>query len=111
MIRHSFKYCGISNATNGTKDNLIFDFDQLESRISRKDPGREVEGERNENDTEDSNESDSNYDESESEESNESEIDINESESEDSNESESENSNKSEFKENYYKENKEQTVF
>ena len=27
MIRRSFKCCGILNTTNGTEDNLIFDFD------------------------------------------------------------------------------------
>jgi hypothetical protein len=120
MIRRSFKCCGVSNATDGTEDNLIFDFDRLESKISRKDPGREIEGERNENDTEDSDENDSNYNKSESEESDESESeesdesesgDSNESESEDNNESELEDSNKSESEENYYKENEEQTVF
>jgi hypothetical protein len=120
MIRWSFKCCGVSNATDGTEDNLIFDFDRLESKISRKDPGREIEGERNENDTEDSDENDSNYNKSESEESDESESeesdesesgDSNESESEDNNESELEDSNKSESEENYYKENEEQTVF
>src|SRR4051794_24725337 len=95
MIRRSFKCCGVSNATDGTEDNLIFDFDRLESRVSRKDSGREVESERNENDTEDS----------------ESEIDSNISESEDSNESELGDSNKSESEENYYNENEEQTVF
>lgn len=111
MIRRSFKCCGVSNATDGTEDNLIFDFDRLESRVSRKDSGREVESERNENNTEDSDENSSNYDKSESEESDESEIDSDESESEDGNESELGDSNKSESEENYYHENEEQTVF
>jgi hypothetical protein len=108
MIRRSFKCCGVSNAMNGTEDTLIFDFDRLENRVRREDPRREVEGERNENDSE---ESDSDYDKSGSEESDESEIeDSDESESGDSIESESGDSNESETEENYYKENEEQIV-
>jgi hypothetical protein len=108
MIRRSFKCCGVSNAMDGTEDTLIFDFDRLEHRVRREDPGREVEGERNENDSE---ESDPDYDKSESEESDESEIeDSDESESGDSIESESGDSNESETEENYYKENEEQIV-
>ncbi|CAB4393690.1 unnamed protein product [Rhizophagus irregularis] len=87
MIRRSFKCCGVSNAIYGTEDTLIFDFDRLENRVIEK--ILEVEGERNEND--------SDYDKSESEESGESEIeDSDESESGDSNESESGDSNESE---------------
>jgi hypothetical protein len=116
MIRRSFKCCGVSNATDGTEDALIFDFDRLENKVSRKNFGREVEDERNENDTENSDENDSDYVESESEESDESEIedsdegDSNESEPEDSNESESGDNNGSESEENYYKANEQHTV-
>ncbi|CAG8691233.1 13180_t:CDS:2, partial [Funneliformis caledonium] len=39
----------ISNATDSTENNLIFNFDQLENKIIRKDPEREIKGERNEN--------------------------------------------------------------
>lgn len=95
MVRRSFKCCGVSNAMDGTEDTLIFDFNQLESRISREDLGREVEGEGNENDSEDSDENDSDY----------VELEI-----EDSDESESGDSNESELEENYYKESEEQTV-
>ena len=104
MIRRSFKCCGVSNATDGTEDALIFDFDKLENKVNRKNLGREVEDERNENDTENSDENDSDYNESESEKSDE-------SEPEDSNESESGDSNGSESEENYYKENEQHTVF
>ena len=104
MIRQSFKCCGISNATDGTEDALIFDFDKLENKVNRKNLGREVEDERNENDTENSNENDLDYNESESEKSDE-------SKPEDSNESESGDSNGSESEENYYKENEQHTVF
>ena len=104
MIRWSFKCCGVSNATDGTEDALIFDFDRLENKVNRKNLRREVEDERNENDTENSDENDSDYDESESEESDE-------SEPEDSNESELGDSNGSESEENYYKENEQHTVF
>jgi hypothetical protein len=95
MVRRSFKCCGVSNAMDGTEDTLIFDFNQLESRISREGLGREVEGEGNENDSEDSDENDSDY----------VELEI-----EDSDESESGDSNESELEENYYKESEEQTV-
>src|SRR5579859_7658537 len=72
MIRRSFKYCGVSNATDGIEDALIFDFDRLENKVSRKNFGRKVKDERNENDTENSDENNSDYVESESEESDES---------------------------------------
>ena len=29
MIRHFFKYCGVSNDINKSKDTLIFDFDKV----------------------------------------------------------------------------------
>ncbi|RIA99681.1 hypothetical protein C1645_811006 [Glomus cerebriforme] len=112
MIRQSFKYCGISNITDGTEDALIFDFNRLENKVSRKILGKEVENERNENDTENSDKNDSDYNKSKSEESDKSKIedsdgdkleDSNESKPEDSNESESEDSNESESEENYYK--------
>ena len=84
MIRRSFKCCGISNAIDGTEDTLIFDFNQLESKINRENLGREVE-EDGENDKE------------------------NESESEDNDGNELED-NESELENNYYEENEEQTV-
>lgn len=40
MTRRSFKYCGISNAINGTEDGLIFDFNKVE-RINN--TGRRIE--------------------------------------------------------------------
>ena len=32
IIKRSFKCCGVSNAINGTEDELIFDFNRLENR-------------------------------------------------------------------------------
>ena len=100
-VRRSFKCCGISNATDGTEDTLIFDFNRLEDRVNREDLGREVDLERevekdNEGNDEDSDE-DSDYNE-------------NESELEDSDEIELEDSDESELEDNYYKENEEQNV-
>ena len=46
MIRRSFKCCGISNATDGTEDTLIFDFNRLEDKVNREDPRREIDLER-----------------------------------------------------------------
>ncbi|GES91790.1 pogo transposable element with KRAB domain [Rhizophagus clarus] len=85
MIRRSFKCCGISNATDGTEDTLIFDFNQLESKINRENLGREVEKDGENNDKE------------------------NESESEGNDRNELED-DESELKDNYYEENEEQTV-
>src|SRR6266536_426333 len=31
MIRRSFKCCGVSNATDGSEDGLIFDFSKIEN--------------------------------------------------------------------------------
>ncbi|GBC04380.1 hypothetical protein RclHR1_05650008 [Rhizophagus clarus] len=42
IIRHSFKYCGISNATDGIEDNLIFDFNKVKSINN---PGKGIEEE------------------------------------------------------------------
>jgi len=36
MINHSFKCCGVSNAINGMKDGLIFDFNKVEDIINQK---------------------------------------------------------------------------
>ncbi|GES84778.1 pogo transposable element with KRAB domain [Rhizophagus clarus] len=85
MIRRLFKCCGISNATDGTEDTLIFDFNQLESKINRENLGREVEEDGKNNDKE------------------------NESESEGNDRNELED-DESELKDNYYEENEEQTV-
>ncbi|EXX53935.1 hypothetical protein RirG_239290 [Rhizophagus irregularis DAOM 197198w] len=41
LIRRSFKYCGISNAINGTEDGLIFDFNKVVERINN--TGRGIE--------------------------------------------------------------------
>ncbi|PKC16137.1 hypothetical protein RhiirA5_370116 [Rhizophagus irregularis] len=87
--RRSFKCCGISNSMDGTEDALIFDFDKLKNRVNRENSGREVEdGDNNKENENEIKESD-------------------ESEIADSNESEIEDS---ELEEDYYKENKEQTV-
>ncbi|GBB85252.1 hypothetical protein RclHR1_11800008 [Rhizophagus clarus] len=85
MIRRSFKCCGILNATDRTEDTLIFDFNQLESKINRENLGREVEKDGENNDKE------------------------NESESEGNDRNELED-DESELKDNYYEENEEQTV-
>ena len=31
LIKHSFKCCGISIATDGSEDHLLFDYDQVEN--------------------------------------------------------------------------------
>lgn len=95
-IRQSFKCCGISNAMDGTEDTLIFDFNRLENKVNREDLGREIDFEREDNESDDE---DSDYNESESE-----------SELEDSDETELEDSDKSELEDNYYEENEEQNV-
>ena len=104
MIRWSFKCCGISNATDGTEDTLIFDFNRLEDKVNRKDPRREIDLEREvEKDDEDSNEdSDENSDYYK----NKSELEDNDN----SNESELGDSDESELENNYYEENEEQTI-
>ncbi len=53
MIRRSFKCCGVSNATDGSEDGLIFDFSKIENINN---PGRGVE-EDDDNDNESSDES------------------------------------------------------
>ncbi|PKC17041.1 hypothetical protein RhiirA5_406313 [Rhizophagus irregularis] len=61
LIRRSIKYCGISNAINGTEDGLIFDFNKVVERINN--TGRGIE----ENVEDDDRENEGDNDNSESE--------------------------------------------
>src|SRR6266542_2341826 len=107
MIRRSFKCCGISNATDGTEDTLIFDFNRLEDKVNREDLRREIDLEREvEKDDEDGDEDsdeDSDYNE------NESRLEDSDN-SDESDESELGDSDESELENNYYEENEEQTI-
>ena len=49
MINHSFKYCGVSNAVDGTEDNLIFDFNKVEDITNQ---GRGIKEEEEQDDNE-----------------------------------------------------------
>ena len=94
MIMRSFKCCGISNAIDGKEDNLIFDFDKVESVNN---PRREVE----ENNEDNDNRSDDSYSESD------------ESGSDNSSGSGSDDNNISELddiSDDYYKEHEESNV-
>jgi hypothetical protein len=92
MIMRSFKCCGISNAIDGTEDNLIFDFNKVESVNN---PRRGVE----EDNEDDDDGSDDSYSESD------------ESESDDSSGSESDDSSElGDVSDDYYKENEESNV-
>jgi hypothetical protein len=44
IIKRSFKCCGISNATNGSEDSLIFDFNKVQN-INNRGRGIEEDGE------------------------------------------------------------------
>src|ERR1700722_15777904 len=63
MIMHSFKCCGISNAINGTEDNLIFDFNKVNriNNLGRGIEGDDKENERNEGESDDNNGRESDY--------------------------------------------------
>ncbi|CAB4413835.1 unnamed protein product [Rhizophagus irregularis] len=46
IIKRSFKYCGVSNAIDGSKDDLIFDLSKI---ANTNNPGRGVEEEEDDN--------------------------------------------------------------
>src|SRR5256885_16072024 len=61
MIRNSFKCCGISNNMNGSEDNLIFDFNQINKEnleVEEDNEGNNEDDNENENDSEDNEDSD-----------------------------------------------------
>ena len=60
MINHSFKCCGVSNAINGMKDGLIFDFNKVEDIINQK---RGIEEDEEQNDSENESDDDGNENE------------------------------------------------
>ncbi len=104
MIRRSFKCCGISNATDGTEDTLIFDFNRLEDKVNREDPRREIdlerEVEKDDKDGDKDSDEDSDYNE------NESGLEDSDN-SDESDESELGDSDESKLENNYYEENEE----
>src|ERR1044071_3431895 len=65
-VRRSFKCCGISNATDGTEDTLIFDFNRLEDKVNREDLRREIDFEREVEKDDEVSDEDSDYNENES---------------------------------------------